>query len=135
MRILIVDDDRIVLESCRRILEAEGIAVITAGNAETAEAVLLTEGPFDVIMTDIKMPGRDGFALIRPLRRAYPEMAVVMMTGYLIPDTVRKGTESGADVLIAKPFTPEELLAAVREAVAAVGRPDAQPSAHRAPLS
>lgn len=125
MRILIVDDDKIVLESCRRILEAEGIAVVTAGNAETAEEVLRMKGPFDVIMTDIKMPGRDGFALIRPLHRAYPEMAVVMMTGYLIPDTVRKGTESGADVLIAKPFTPEELLAAVREAVAKVGRPDA----------
>lgn len=120
MRILIVDDDKIVLESCRRILEAEGIAVLTAGNAEKAESVIQGEGPFDVIMTDIKMPGRDGFELIRSIRRAYPEMAVLMMTGYLIPETIRKGTEIGADVLIAKPFTPEELLASIREAVAAV---------------
>lgn len=120
MRILIVDDDRIVLESCRRILEAEGITAHTAENAETARAVLETEGPFDVIMTDIKMPGSDGFELIRPIRKTYPEMAILMMTGYLIPETIRKGTESGADLLIAKPFTPEELLASVHDAVAAV---------------
>lgn len=119
MRILIVDDDAIVLESCRRILEAEGISVRAAENATKAQAVLETEPPFELILTDIKMPGKDGFQLIRLAKERFPEMAVLMMTGYLIPETIRKGTERGADGFIAKPFTPEELIASVHEALSA----------------
>ncbi|GBC60451.1 response regulator [Desulfonema ishimotonii] len=113
IRILIVDDDTIVVESCRRILEAEGMILQMAENVVAAQEILGRNGPFDLMLTDIKMPRQDGFHLIQHAREGYPNMAVLMMTGYLTPETIKKGTTGGADGFIAKPFTPEELIGAV----------------------
>ncbi|MDX9819925.1 MAG: response regulator, partial [Desulfococcus multivorans] len=93
MKILVVDDDAMVVESCRRILKAEGATVHWAEDADKAIAVLRGEGDFDMVLTDIKMPGRDGFELIRVIKEKFPGTAILMMTGYLIPDTIRRGTE------------------------------------------
>ncbi|TKB09662.1 response regulator [Desulforhopalus sp. IMCC35007] len=109
MKVLIVDDDTIVVESCRRILHAEGIVTQHAGTVEEAKAVLETE-VFSAMITDIKMPKQDGFKLISWVKKHRPEMSVLMMTGYLTPDTQNTGLNSGADAFIAKPFTPDELL-------------------------
>lgn len=109
MKVLIVDDDIIVVESCRRILNAEGIETHVAGTVEEAEAVLHIE-VFDAMITDIKMPKQDGFQLIAWAKKHKPDMIVLMMTGYLIPETQDKGLRSGADAFIAKPFTPDELI-------------------------
>ena len=109
MKVLIVDDDIIVVESCRRILNAEGIETHIAGTVEEAEAVLDIEA-FDAMITDIKMPTQDGFQLIAWAKKHKPDMIVLMMTGYLIPATQDKGLRSGADAFIAKPFTPDELI-------------------------
>jgi len=113
MKVLIVDDDAIVLESCRRVLEAEGMAVHLADDVGEALSVLDKEAPFDLILTDIKMPGSDGFQLIHLARKTCPGTAILMMTGYLIPESIQKGTQWGADGFIAKPFTPEELVGSV----------------------
>ncbi|MEZ4524662.1 MAG: response regulator [Desulfobacterales bacterium] len=113
MKILIVDDEPIVIESCRRILEAEGISVRRAGNALQAKEILHQGESFDLILTDIKMPGQDGFQLISQIRNARPGIPILMMTGYLTPETIAKGRSGGAEGFIAKPFTPEELLRAV----------------------
>jgi DNA-binding response OmpR family regulator len=117
MRVLIVDDDPIVAESCRRILSAEGIHPTVAGNAERAETILASEDSFDLMLTDIKMPKRDGFDLAVRTKAAYPRLPVLMMTGYLTPETVERGRLSGVDGFIAKPFTPDELVTAVRNTV------------------
>ncbi|WP_372682915.1 response regulator [Desulfosarcina sp.] len=109
MKVLIVDDDMIVVESCRRILNAEGIETHVAGTVEEAEAVLDIEA-FDAMITDIKMPTQDGFQLIAWAKTHKPEMIVLMMTGYLTPETQDKGLRSGTDAFIAKPFTPDELI-------------------------
>ncbi|WDP91815.1 MAG: response regulator [Desulfobacter sp.] len=116
MNILIIDDDPIVVHSCCRILEAEGIKVMTA--ADVASGIqMLRQGRFDLVITDIKMPGRDGFDLIRTVKAVTPELPVLMMTGYLTGETVARGRQAGADQCIAKPFTPEELVAAVNAQV------------------
>ena len=115
MKILIVDDDAIVLESCRRVLEAEEIEVSAAENAHGAEEILKMDLRFDLIMTDIKMPGKDGFELLSLVRERFPGTAILMMTGYLIPETIQRGLQGGADGFIAKPFTPEELMASVHK--------------------
>lgn len=112
-RLLVVDDEPVVLESCRRVLEAEGMAVSSAPDAATAQRLLTEDGPFDLMVCDIKMPGMDGFQLIRESRRQCKGMAVLVMTGYLTAETVAAGDVSGAAGFVAKPFTPEELLAAV----------------------
>ena len=121
MRVLIVDDDAIVLESCKRILEADGIDVDTAEDVLKAQAVLETAAPFDLMLTDIKMPGKDGFHLIQAAKEKFSGTAVLMMTGYLIPETIQKGRDMGADGFIAKPFTPEELIASVHSVLSTAG--------------
>lgn len=114
MKILIVDDDAIVVHSCRRIFEAEGMDILSADTVEKGLSILAAE-KVDVMLTDIKMPGQDGFEMIRRARKMRPEMPILMMTGYLTADTIAAGRQAGADHCIAKPFTPEELIQAVQE--------------------
>ena len=109
MKVLIVDDDAIVIESCRRILNAEQIETHIAHNVEEAKTILNTHR-FNLMITDIKMPREDGFSLIAWAKQHLPQMRILMMTGYLTKDTADKGDHSGADAFIAKPFTPDELL-------------------------
>lgn len=116
MKVLIVDDDSIVVESCRRILSAEGITTHVAGTVEDAKAILDIE-TFDAMITDIKMPQQDGFQLIAWAKRHRPDIVVLMMTGYLTQDTQSQGLRSGADAFIAKPFTPDELLGKLYESL------------------
>ena len=112
MKILIVDDDAMVIESCRRILEAEGHETHFAESVERGE-VRLDETPFDLLITDIKMPGQDGFEMIRRSIRKRPDMTILVMTGYLVPEVINDVRRLGVTHYIAKPFTPDELLTAV----------------------
>ncbi|PIE66640.1 MAG: response regulator [Deltaproteobacteria bacterium] len=114
MRILIVDDDAMVVRSCRRILELEGVEIQSADNVEDG-LTILTAGEVDLMLTDIKMPGQDGFELIKQARKIQPELPILMMTGYLTAETIEAGQRAGADNCIAKPFTPDELIQAVRQ--------------------
>lgn len=116
MKILIVDDDAIVVQSCVRILEMEGIETQVANTVEDGEKLLSAAGassPFALILTDVKMPGQDGFEMIRRARKIRPDIPILMMTGYLTNKTMEKGRRYGADNYIAKPFTPDELVDAV----------------------
>ncbi len=113
MRILIVDDDAMVVESCKRILKEEGISIQTAGNSRQAKEILEKAERFDLMLTDIKMPKQDGFQLVSQAKKKWPDMAILMMTGYLTQETIEKGSQGGVEGFIAKPFTPEELLNAI----------------------
>jgi len=125
MKILVVDDDAMVLESCKRILEAEGLSVQIVQDTEKALVAMGKEPSFDLILTDIKMPGEDGFQLIGRVRENFSKTAILVMTGYLIPETIDKGIQRGADGFIAKPFTPEELINSVHKAVSDLNTKDA----------
>jgi DNA-binding NtrC family response regulator len=114
MKILIVDDDLIVVKSCCRILESEGMEIRTANTVEMGEKIL-AEDIFDLLLTDIKMPGRDGFEMIQCAKTLRPDMPVLMMTGYLTSDIIDQSRGFGVDNYIAKPFTPTELLEAVQK--------------------
>ncbi len=118
MKILIVDDDAIVVQSCIRILHQEGMEIHVADTVEAGEQLLLDKGlaaAFDLLLTDVKMPGQDGFEMIRRARKIQPDISIIMMTGYLTPETMEKGRRYGAGNYIAKPFTPDELVDAVRK--------------------
>ena len=119
MNILVVDDDPMVVESCRRILSQPGYTVFASGDVNTALDLLRTGKPVQLLVTDIKMPGPDGFFLVEQVKQIFPETAVLMMTGYLVPETERKGAGVGAHGCISKPFTPKELTDAVEKAIAA----------------
>lgn len=119
MKILLVDDDPIVVQSCLRILQSEGIETQVATTVERGVQLLSEElsPPFELILTDVKMPGQDGFEMIRQARMIQPEIPILMMTGYLTTTTMEKGRRFGADNYIAKPFTPEELVEAVQKTI------------------
>jgi DNA-binding response OmpR family regulator len=112
MRVLVVDDEGIVLNSCRRILEPEGYEVISAASAVEALAMVEKEYP-SLLIADIKMPGKDGIYLVRELKKRSRVVPVIMMSGYSTAETVAQALSIGASRFIAKPFTPEELLETV----------------------
>jgi DNA-binding NtrC family response regulator len=114
MEILIVDDENIVLNSCKRVLEADGYAVNLATSADKAVAAM-KEDRFSLILMDIKMPGRDGLSLMREVKASWPEIPVIVMSGYVTTDTISEVSKTDAAIFLAKPFTPDELLEAVRQ--------------------
>jgi DNA-binding NtrC family response regulator len=116
MNILVVDDDPIVLASCRRVLEPEGYAVSAASSA--AEAIsALKERECQLLLLDVKMPEHDGFYLLGHVRKSWPRLPVVVMSGFPTSETMSASAEGGAISFIPKPFTPDELLQTVRRAV------------------
>jgi formate/nitrite transporter len=115
-RMLIIDDEEVVLESCRKIFTAEGFDVTTTTSPQEGLR-LASDSSFDVILCDWKMPGFDGMDVVEELDRRSPDSTVVMISGY---PTVGRATEAmkrGAMDYVAKPFTPEEIVDAVKRAV------------------
>lgn len=117
MHVLIVDDDEAVAESCRRVLEMEGMTVRRVGTVDAALHALDERPDVDLVLTDIKMPGREGYELIPSARQINPSLRFLVMTGFQTSASRVQSMESGADGWIGKPFSPDELLAAVRAAV------------------
>lgn len=115
-RILVVDDEWIVCESCQRILEEEGLEVETASSGAEAFAKM-KETPFDIVITDLKMPGIDGMEVLRTLRKDYPDTIVIMITGFSTVETAVEAMKLGAFDYIPKPFTPDEVSIVVKKAI------------------
>ena len=116
---IIADDDRVIRELCREVLEAEALRVLTAANGQEALALAEAWMP-DVLVTDVVMPSLDGFGLIRALRRLYPEVPVIVITGdeeYEGRPIEEVAAEHGAAATFIKPFDVTQLEAAVRSAV------------------
>lgn len=112
MKILVVDDEGIVLSSCRRILEAEGFEVLMAPSVQEALAIIEAQSdpvPF-ILLIDVKMPVHDGMYLMRKVKEIRPELPIIVMSGYPTEETIKTAEAQGAATFIAKPFTPEELL-------------------------
>jgi DNA-binding NtrC family response regulator len=115
-KILVVDDEDIVRTSCNRTLSPEGYEVRLAKNG--AEGLkMASEERFDLVLTDLKMPDMDGIEVLRIIKEQWPETAVIIVTGYQTVDTAVKAIKLGAYDYIEKPFTPDALITAVREAL------------------
>lgn len=113
MKILVVDDDAIVIKSCRRILEAEGLEVSTVSSADEALEAL-KKYDFDLLLIDVKMPKHDGMFLMREIKKVTPDMPIMVMSGYPTPETISDVLKLGATQFIPKPFRPDELVKAIR---------------------
>jgi signal transduction histidine kinase len=114
-RILIVDDEPYVLDICRRILEENYAVEIVSSGLEAIQ--LAQNNTFDLLLTDIKMPGIDGLETARELKRLNAEIVCVTMTGYSTMETAIKALRLGIDEFVIKPFAPEELNLAVERAL------------------
>ena len=113
-RILLVDDEEIVLRSCRRIL-GDAYDIDTAGDGLAALA-MVNEKDYDVLVLDIKMPKMDGIEVLRRVKEARPDIDVIMVTGLHEITTAVKAMKLGALDYLPKPFEPEELEMAVARA-------------------
>jgi DNA-binding response OmpR family regulator len=113
-RILLVEDESHIAQGLRFNLEAEGHAVEIAGNGEDALKQLRAgDGAFDMMILDVMLPGQDGFAVARELRRQQNFIPILMLTARGRPEDVLHGFESGADDYLPKPFNLDILVARV----------------------
>lgn len=115
-RILIVDDELSMRDFLKILFENEGYEVFVASNAATALDVAIKD-PFDVVITDIRMPGMNGLELLVELKQHFSDLPVVMITAYASPDDAVQAMRQGAFDYITKPFHVDELKNVIRTAV------------------
>lgn len=125
MRILVVEDDRKVAGFIRQGLHEEGHAVEVARDGSEALDLLLADPDYDLVVLDVMLPGRDGFAVLRTIRERRLTVPVLVLTARdQVVDRVA-GLDLGADDYLVKPFAFEEFLARVR---ALLRRPTGRPA-------
>lgn len=111
-RILAVDDSPDTLDALLQNLCAEGYEAVGSAGAEEA-LVLLEREAFDVVITDMKMPGMGGMELMKIVRERHPDIELMMITGYATIEGAVEAVKTGAEEYLSKPFTIEELFAAL----------------------
>ncbi len=116
-RILVVDDERSMREMLDIFLGREGYTVTECAAGTEALRLLDEKGPYDLIITDINMPGLSGFDLLREVKIKFPELPVLMITAYGSPDSAVEAMKLGATDYITKPFRIEEIKARISAAV------------------
>jgi DNA-binding NtrC family response regulator len=121
MKVLVVDDEAILLKSCRLVLEAEGCDVIAAASVDEALAVLERQVP-DLLLIDVKMPVHNGMYLMRQVKQRQPDIPIIVMSGYVTSETIQEAEELGAATFLPKPFTPDELAETIKSVLANVKR-------------
>lgn len=113
-KILVLDDEQIVLDSLSRILGEEHYAV-TPCRAGKDAVEMLKQDKFDILITDLKMPGMDGLQAMESLYEIDPDLSMIMITAYATVDSAVKAMRIGAVDYIRKPFTPDQLLELVNK--------------------
>jgi CheY-like chemotaxis protein len=127
-KVLVVDDDPVVGSSIDRVLSPRGYAVITAANGEEALERLAHE-VYDVVYTDIRMPGMDGLEVARRIKATSPWLPVVIVTGYGTEQNELQAIEMGTAGFLRKPLSPEVIEGSLDRAVASAQAPAAAPEA------
>ena len=111
--ILVVDDEPVVREALRRLLSLDGYDVAVAVSGDDALGCIPRQG-FDVIVSDIRMPGLDGLQLLERLRAVNPRVGVILVTAYATLDTAVEALRLGADDFFLKPFEMDDLRRSVK---------------------
>lgn len=122
-RLLVVDDEPNLLRAVGAVLRGEGFEVSTARSGREA-LVLVAQNAPDLIVSDVRMPGMDGFALARKLRAA-PNFALIPIIFLTAKDDTEnrvEGFQAGVDVYLTKPFEPDELVAVIKNILQRVER-------------
>ena len=114
--ILLIDDEAIALTNLSHVLQREDYAVTACKDGESGLAALRTTD-FDLVLTDLKMPGIDGMAVLREVHARYPDVPVIMITGHAALDSAVEAMKAGAYHYLAKPFRLAEAREVVRAAL------------------
>jgi CheY-like chemotaxis protein len=115
-KVLVVDDDPVVGKSFDRVLSGKGYAVITASNGQEALNKLDAED-YDVVFTDIKMPGMSGLEMAERVKERRPWLPVVIITGYGSPDNEARAEAAGVSGFLRKPLSPEMIEGSAHKAL------------------
>lgn len=115
-RLLIVEDEETLCQSLKRVLEREGYSVDTVNNAEAAHEIF-EAGFYDVIITDIILPGMTGIELLKKIKEKLPDQIVIIMTAYASLETAVEALRYGAYDYVVKPVMHEEIKQIVRNAL------------------
>lgn len=116
-RALVIDDDEVILEACRAVLQRNGFEVdVTTDAVEGRD--LAIRGPYSLVLVDMRMPILDGMEVLRSVRERRSDLEVIMITAYSTVESAVKAVKLGAFDYLPKPFTPEELMSRVRAAMA-----------------
>ena len=117
-RILIAEDDEVVREFLVRALDGDGHVLTETADGVTAfDALKKSNGKFDLLLADVKMPGMDGIALALATGRDHPDIPIMLMTGYADQRERAHRLDAFVHDVIAKPFSVEQIKGAVREAL------------------
>lgn len=127
-RVLVVDDDPVIARSFDRVLSGKGYAVITAGDGEEALRKLKSEN-YDVVFTDIKMPGMDGVEVAERIKASQPWLPVVIITGYGTEANETRADAAGVSGFLRKPLTPDMIEDSVHMALLETGTAAIEPTA------
>ncbi|HSR19821.1 MAG TPA: hybrid sensor histidine kinase/response regulator [Anaerolineales bacterium] len=106
-RILIIDDEEVVLDSCTQILRASGYQIATASNGESGLRSIDEFRP-DLVYVDLKMPGLSGLDVIKAVRESDPSLVIIVITGFATVSSAIEAMKIGAYDFLPKPFTPDE---------------------------
>jgi two-component system response regulator PilR (NtrC family) len=115
-RILVVDDEQSMREFLEIFFRREGFDVVTSADVDTA-LVALESDDFDVVISDIKMPGRSGLDLLQAVKETAPETVVIMITAFATTETAIAAMKQGAYDYVTKPFKVDELRLVVEKAL------------------
>jgi DNA-binding response OmpR family regulator len=124
-KILVVDDEAIVRMAVKDLLEDEGYRVSIAPTGEDG-IEKVKSNIFDLVLLDLKLPGKDGIEVLREIKGFNNSPAVIMMTGYASLETAKDAIRTGAFDYITKPIDPEELMPVIRDALKRKGMPEAK---------
>jgi len=116
VRILIIDDERVIREGVERALSKRGYDIAKAEDGDQGLA-LLKEQDFDIVLTDLMMPGLDGFAVLEWIRENQPHVQVIVITGFATVTKAVSAMKQGAFDFVGKPFTPDYIRVVVDRAI------------------
>ena len=115
MRIMLVDDEERFLSTTKKLLSKKGIDLMTALSGLEALEILNSQS-VHVVILDVKMPGMDGMATLREIKRRHPLTEVIMLTGHATVESAVEGLKSGATDYLMKPANIDELVDKAEEA-------------------
>ena len=115
-KILIIDDEIEMLDNCRRILERAGYECIVSQESEHFKTILREESP-DLILTDLRMPKKDGITILKEAKEQDPDMVVILFTAFATVESAVEAVKLGAFDYIPKPFSAEQLRIAVNRGI------------------
>lgn len=118
-RILVIDDEEIICSLLKDTLTDEGYQVEAVTNASEGLEKILRGEPFDILITDIRMPQKDGMHVLKEAKERIPNMIVIVITGYPSIETIREASEYNAFDYITKPLDPDEVCACIQRALEA----------------